>query len=304
MKIKTAFKLLISLSLISTMSVTSIVQAEGNKAEKAVNQISIGTEHFLVLGRDGTVWSAGQNSGQLGRESDAVFDDLKAIPSAKDMVGISTGKFSSYGITKNGKVLNWQSSSSKFDSIYSSLNNVKTVVDGYTYYAVLTTEGTVWTWGAGYYGQLGLGDRKQHDVPTLVPNLDKVTEIAVVGQTTFAIQEDGTLWGWGFNGTYQLGNGNTEESLVPVRIEIPTKIKHIYSNFNNTVAVIDVNDNVWMWGSNSDGELGDGTKESIKSPAINDGLGKVKQLAFGRSHVLALKKDGTVWAWGEIGTDS
>lgn len=298
MKIKVAVKLLISLSLILTMSVTSTIYAEESKADKAVNQISIGTQHFLVLGRDGTIWSAGQNNGQLGRVSDSVFDDLKAIPSAKDMVGISTGRFSSYGITKNGKVLNWQNSSSNLDTIFSSLNNVKTVVEGSNYHAVLTTEGNVWTWGVGFYGQLGLGDRDARKEPTLVPNLDKVTEIAIVGQTTLAIQEDGTLWGWGSNASYELGNGNTNESFVPVRIDIPTKIKHIYSNFSSNVAVIDVNDAVWMWGSNSNGQLGDGTKESRKFPAINDGLGKVKQLALGRSHVLALKQDGTVWAWG------
>ncbi|MDT0123942.1 fibronectin type III domain-containing protein [Paenibacillus sp. RRE4] len=302
MKIKVAVKLLISLSLLSTLGVTSLVQAESKKVEKPVNQIAIGQRHFLVLGRDGTIWSAGENSGQLGRESDAEFDDLKAIPSATDMVGISAGTNSSYGITKQGKVLSWQKTNSGLESGFSSLNNVKTVAEGKNFYAVLTEEGTVWTWGINSVGQLGLGERlKKRDIPTLVPNLEKVTEIAAGYMTTYALQEDGTLWGWG-----ALQNGNTNLSFDPVQIEFPTKIKHVYStffrNYNssfiNTIAVIDVNNNVWMWGDNFFGQLGDGTHENRIVPKIIAGLGPVKQMALGKTHVLALKMDGTVWAWG------
>ncbi|MBB6021432.1 YD repeat-containing protein [Paenibacillus sp. JGP012] len=299
MKIKVAVKLFISLSLILAMSVISTVQAEENKDEKPVNQISIGWLHFSVLGRDGTIWSAGANNGQMGSESSKVID-LKAISTSSDIAGIYAGPFSNYGITKNGKVVSWQKpiSIGNSASVFSSLENVKKIVEGLNFYAVLTREGTVWTWGQNDSGQLGQGDRKRRDVPTLVPNLEKITEIAIVLQSTFAIQEDGTLWGWGGNNVYQ-GNGNTTQSLVPVRIEIPAKIKHIYSNTNtNTVAAIDVNNDVWMWGGNYDGQLGNGTREYRKFPAINESLGKVKQLALGRSHVLALKQDGTVWAWG------
>ncbi|MCP1132779.1 fibronectin type III domain-containing protein [Paenibacillus polysaccharolyticus] len=299
MKIKVAVKLLISLSLILTMGFTSTIQAEESKADKAVNQISIGWYHFSVLGRDGTIWSAGANNGQMGSETDEVID-LKPLTNSSDIASVYAGPFTNYGINKNGKVVSWQHSNSvrNSSSVFSSLENVKKLVEGLDSYAVLTTEGNVWMWGTGNAGQLGQGDLKPRDVPTLVPNLEKITDVAIVLQSTFAIQEDGTLWGWGANNVYQ-GNGITDKSLVPVRIDIPVKIKHIYSNTNtNTVAAIDVNNDVWMWGSNADGQLGNGTKVYRKFPAINDVLGKVKQLALGRYHVIALKQDGTVWAWG------
>ncbi|PJN61863.1 hypothetical protein PAEAM_14250 [Paenibacillus sp. GM1FR] len=301
MEIKKVIFLLITVSVILALSatITITVKAEVDKSENAVNQISIGTQHFLVKGRDGTVWSAGYNSeGQLGRTFDGVFDDIKLIPSVTEIGGISTGSFSSYGINKKGQVLDWHRSSSTSESVFSSLKKVKTVAEGANFYAVLTIDGKVWTWGTGYIGQLGLGDNESRSVPTIVPDLDKVTEIAVGKQSVYALKEDGTVWGWGDNKSYQLANGGTDNSLVPVQVEIPMKIKHIYQSLNGYSAAIDVNNDVWMWGSNSYGQLGDGTKTVRKSPEVSTNLSSVEQLALGKSHVLALKIDGSVWAWG------
>jgi len=56
---------------------------------------------------------------------------------------------------------------------------------------------------------------------------------------------------------------------------------------------------VWAWGWNAHGELGDGTTEKFKSiPVKVSGLSNVIMIAAGHSHNLALKQDGTVWAWG------
>jgi Concanavalin A-like lectin/glucanases superfamily/Regulator of chromosome condensation (RCC1) repeat/Chitobiase/beta-hexosaminidase C-terminal domain/Putative Ig domain/Glucodextranase, domain B/Putative binding domain, N-terminal/Viral BACON domain len=55
---------------------------------------------------------------------------------------------------------------------------------------------------------------------------------------------------------------------------------------------------VWSWGSNSFGQLGDGTRTPHPSPAQVPSLSGVVAIAAGQSHSLALKDDGTVWAWG------
>jgi len=55
---------------------------------------------------------------------------------------------------------------------------------------------------------------------------------------------------------------------------------------------------VWAWGSNSNGQLGDGTTNNIMEPAEVADLSGVTSVAAGEYHSLALKKDGTVWAWG------
>ena len=55
---------------------------------------------------------------------------------------------------------------------------------------------------------------------------------------------------------------------------------------------------VWTWGSNSLGQLGDGTFEDRSDPVQVNDLSNIVSIAVGSNHSLALKSDGTVWAWG------
>jgi len=56
---------------------------------------------------------------------------------------------------------------------------------------------------------------------------------------------------------------------------------------------------VWCWGTNLEGQLGDGTYESRSAPVQAVGLSDVVAIAAGGFHTLALRSDGTVWAWGD-----
>jgi len=58
------------------------------------------------------------------------------------------------------------------------------------------------------------------------------------------------------------------------------------------------NGTVWSWGSNTFGELGDGTFTIRSSPVLVSGLNCVMAIAASVNHGLALRCDGTVWAWG------
>src|SRR5438128_148657 len=62
--------------------------------------------------------------------------------------------------------------------------------------------------------------------------------------------------------------------------------------------VVTPDGSVWTWGSNTNGQLGDGTTTSHATPAVLSTLSGVTQVASGASHTIALKSDGTVWAWG------
>ena len=82
-------------------------------------------------------------------------------------------------------------------------------------------------------------------------------------------------------------------------------ISPVYEPFANTAAggagytvVMTPDGSVWTWGSNANGQLGDGTTTAHTTPAVVSSLSNVTQVASGASHALALKSDGTVWAWG------
>jgi alpha-tubulin suppressor-like RCC1 family protein len=117
-----------------------------------------------------------------------------------------------------------------------------------------------------------------------------------------ALKNDGTVWSWGSNGYGQLGDGTNTDRATPVQVSGLTNVKEIDAGAYHTVAL--KNDGtVWSWGSNGYGQLGDGTTEDRKAPVqvmVSPGVGltNVKAIAAGDCHTVALKNDGTVWAWG------
>ncbi|MBU9709166.1 fibronectin type III domain-containing protein [Paenibacillus sp. AK121] len=284
------FIIFVSSSLLS--SNTSIFAEEN--LELGLNKISVGTQHFLILGRDHSVWSAGLNDrGQTGRPNIGVMSDLGAVPSVTNAVDIAVGEFHSLVLTADGVILQWPEASNLPTKI-TSLTDVIAIQAGRDFNVALTKDGFVWTWGVNDRGQLGTGDTKSRTEPIQVPNLKDVVEIAVKGDTTVVLKKDGTVWGWGSNPFYRIGEGDSD---VPTQLKIPVKVKHIYIGASYA-AVIDDQSNVWTWGANSVGQLGDGTKVSKSVPTKIDTLKSVKQLALGNSFGLALKENGTVVAWG------
>ena len=121
-----------------------------------------------------------------------------------------------------------------------------------------------------------------------------------------------TVAAWGDNFFGQLGNGvplpypDDSRSTMPVEVSNleGAELKAIAGGANHSLAL--KNDGtVLAWGLNQDGELGDGTNTDsstpveVKDPNDPSGyLSGVKALATGSSQTLALKDDGTAWAWG------
>jgi alpha-tubulin suppressor-like RCC1 family protein len=61
---------------------------------------------------------------------------------------------------------------------------------------------------------------------------------------------------------------------------------------------------VWAWGDNSRGQLGDGTRDPRPLPGRVPGLPKIAAVAAGDAHALALARDGRIWTWGEAGSSA
>ncbi|PQP80457.1 hypothetical protein C0Q44_27125 [Paenibacillus sp. PCH8] len=154
----------------------------------------------------------------LGRKTTSWKDDLKAIPSLQNVIGISTNSLNSYGFNQEEAILKWLPAirgGSSISVLSNSLKNVKTFVTGSYYNVALTSEGGVWTWGSNTQGQLGLGDSDKRSEPTLVPYLEDIIEIAggSSSNSVYALKKDGSVWGRG-NQSYQLGKSG-ENSLIP-----------------------------------------------------------------------------------------
>lgn len=145
-------------------------------------------------------------------------------------------------------------------------------------------------------------------VPTEVPNLSEVVDIAAGAQHACALKADGTVWCWGGNSQYELGNGNTVGNYTPVQVMadvgLPlTGVARIDATERHTCAVLDTGaGGVRCWGANNYHQLGyDPLAPGAGDPGyarLVPGLTNVAQAVAGSAHTCALLNDGTVSCWG------
>ena len=114
------------------------------------------------------------------------------------------------------------------------------------------------------------------------------------------LKADGTVWVFGDNNYGQLGDGTMIERLVPTLLPGFSGVTGISASPANSYA-LKSDGTVWAWGQNGAGQIGDGTTNSALSPVQVLGLTGVVKIAptSWSSHEMALKGDGTVWAWGQ-----
>ena len=183
---------------------------------------------------------------------------------------------------------------------------------GYSYAAgayhtlMAYTDGTVSTWGANDHGQLGDGTTTDRSSPVIVSGISNV--LAVAGGTAHSVasKNDGTVWAWGANASGQLGNGTQWDSYIPNFVDGVSGVTSVAAGDSHTL-VLQADGTVWAWGNNSDGRLGDGTTINRLSPvqvqvSAGNMLTDVIAIAAGYYHSLAVRRDGTVWAWGNNNT--
>ena len=117
------------------------------------------------------------------------------------------------------------------------------------------------------------------------------------------IKNNGTVWTWGGNYCNQLGNGSTQDSDIPIQVEGMNDVVSVSAGCEMTVA-LRKDGTVWIWGGTLPSELGEDeiTNTCSQTPVQVTELADIISVSAGDNHILALKKDGTVWAWGSNGT--
>jgi alpha-tubulin suppressor-like RCC1 family protein len=168
----------------------------------------------------------------------------------------------------------------------------------------LDASGSAWAWGPNDHGQLGLGPDAitggSFPQPTKIPKLGNVIAIAAGYAHSLALSADGTVWAWGANDAGQLGDGTTTQRPSPVQLKSLGNVIAIAAGSEHSLALLS-DGTVRAWGRNAEGQLGDGTTTYRTTPVPVKGLkGMAAILACGSGglHSLALRADGTVWAWG------
>jgi hypothetical protein len=190
-----------------------------------VVQVSGGASHLLILDANGTVRACGENaSGELG---DGTFDDSDVPVKVKGLSGckaISSGNLQSDALC----------------------------------------HGKVYDWGNNEWGQLGNGSTTNSDLPVEVNLQGRASEIYAGGDLSTNGQSialvDGVPYAWGNDSWGQLGNRKEEpDSTTPIPVEVPKGVTYSFvATGGETSYGVTSSGDVYAWGDNSTGELGNG----------------------------------------------
>jgi alpha-tubulin suppressor-like RCC1 family protein len=280
-----------------------------------VAAVSAGREHTCALTTGGGIKCWGNNvDGQLGDETTTnslTPVDVSGLTSG--LIAVAAGGYHTCALTSGGGIKCWGSnlygqlgyvSAGTYSSTPVDVSDLTTGVvalsAGMTHTCVVMAGGGARCWGNNASGQLGDGSKLNRTTPVDVSSLTDGTAVAAGSYHTCALTGGGMAKCWGANGHGQLGDGTTGESTTPVEVSgLTSGVTAISAGLIHTCALTDTG-GIQCWGSNTSGQLGDGTGSSYSSTPVDvSGLTTgAESLAVGYDHNCAGMKSGGAKCWG------
>ena len=236
-------------------------------------QVSAGMDHSVFLDYDGLVYAWGDNAyDQIGSDIGDHAEMAVQLELPEPAIAVSAGAF-------------------------------HTLVVGQS--------GTVYGFGRNAFGQVGDGTVANVGTPVAIQGLPPIKAVAAGAYHSLALGVDGSVWAWGHNTQHQVGDVTSQEVLgldgkvIALRNTTPVQIVAsgavAIAAGGNFSLYIDEQGQLFAWGDNSKGQLGDGTTESHGTPALVKGISQVTSVAAGDEHVLALSSASgyrQLYVWG------
>uniref|UniRef100_A0A3B3D0M2 E3 ubiquitin-protein ligase HERC2 n=1 Tax=Oryzias melastigma TaxID=30732 RepID=A0A3B3D0M2_ORYME len=268
--------------------------------------VNSGGKHCLALSSEGEVYSWGEaEDGKLGHgnrpcDRPRVIESLRGV----EVVDIAAGGAHSACITASGELFTWgkgrygrlghgDSEDQLKPKLVDALQGHR-VIDvacgsGDAQTLCLTDDDMVWSWGDGDYGKLGRGGSDGCKVPM---KIDSLTGLGVVkvecgSQFSVALTKSGAVYGKG--DYHRLGHGSDDHVRRPRQVQGLQGKKVIAIATGSLHCVCCTEDEVYTWGDNDEGQLGDGTTNAIQRPRLVAALQgkKINRVACGSAHTLA-----------------
>ncbi len=299
------------------------------------HRVILGNGDGLLLGPDGTLhmWvrdpvGDGTAPSSLGLGHNGPLDTftLAAVPGLSKVVAASAGWNCSFAVMADGRLLAWgknpngrlgTTTTEQMETLASWSPNESNVpiplstpfdaVDvsaGDDHALALARDGSVYAWGVGKDGQLGIGPMPVINfrtrsasamtfmpVPTRVPDLGDVTAISAGGNHSLALLKDGTVRAWGSNRDGQIGDGTTMNRDRPIAVPGVRDAVAVAAGVLSSLALLS-NGTVLLWGR-PDHSGGPWQARPLQ------GVRGVRAIAAGLAHGVALTEAGTVMTWGD-----
>ena len=228
--------------------------------------ISFGRGHGVIVAANGSLWVWGQNDlgwPALGLGADTKYvSHLQRIGNDTDWVRVTAGE---------------------------------------SHNLAIKSDGSLWGWGENIRFELGDGTKIMRDRPVRSAPGNDWAEVAAGLESSYALKKDGTLWAWGLNDFGQLGIGDFKDRSVPVQVGTAHWKKIRARDIN--VAGLQDDGSLWIWGGGPIvGNTAPRSEENYSVPKRVSPGTDWTDLAVGMNLVIAIKSDGTLWAWGRQAT--
>ncbi len=176
--------------------------------------------------------------------------------------------------------------------------NLEDITCGKGFTCALTTGGQILCWGDNSGGQLGQAGGNKILEPAAVAGLAEVKAIAAGDAHTCAVNQSGEVWCWGMNGYGQLGTYSGFQTPSPILVEGLSKPAVSVAAGSAHTCVLDIEGDVFCWGDNIRGQLGNGSDQASLAPVQVLDVSNVIDLAASQDHTCALITGGGLKCWG------
>lgn len=271
--------------------------------------------HTCAIKTDGTAWCWGVANtwGQLGNGTTGttpVYDPVQVAGGQTwKMITTSTNGHSC-GIRSDNRLFCWGNGglgrlgtgNTSNQSSPTEVNGGGTwiyVDAGTDHTCAIKTDNTGWCWGSDTTGQLGNGAGGNSSSPVAISGGGTWLQVSAGFLHSCGVKADNKAYCWGQGGNYQLGNGTWTSQQTPVLVAAGAdNWKKAFAGEDASCG-IKADDTGWCWGSNGNGELGDGTTTSPRTaPVAISGGGTWRVITTGYRFSCGVKTDNTGWCWG------
>jgi alpha-tubulin suppressor-like RCC1 family protein len=290
---------------------------------QSFTQLALGEYFSCALSSSGEVFCWGRNTnGQLGlsntidkrtiTNSVSSLSNVTSISAGNNfacaIISSSTFQVKCWGQNADGQLGIGSLSPTMAPTFAVSLTSQPVAVSAGNYHACsLGQSGNVQCWGQNQVGQLGNGTSGA-DVTTPIGNVPLAGPAAAISSGSYhscALLNDGNVQCWGQNSGGKLGNNSNVSSNSPVMVQgfsnsIASDPVIAISGGQGHTCALTQNKNLYCWGGNQDGEVGDGsTVQRWVATPVTIGSGVVSAVTTGYSHSCLALSGGNVQCWGD-----
>jgi alpha-tubulin suppressor-like RCC1 family protein len=273
-----------------------------------VSRISAGSYFALAIKTDNSLWAWGHNSsGQLG--DGTTENKLFPVKVMSNVESISAGVHHSLAVKSDNTLWVWGNNDrgqlgdgtmiSRFVPI-KVMDNVSSISAGMFHTSVIDLSKQYWYWGEkSFSGEILTS-------PVLFSQMSNASALSNGNEYSLVVKTDGSLWGLGRNDNGQLGIGNTIIQKSPIEIvssvlgygnkyQFEERFSSVSIGVNHR-AVLKENGNLWLWGNNDFGQIGNRDLISAEIPVKV--LDSVSSISIVYNQSFAIMNDKSLWAWG------